>query len=107
MKKLRHVAMPALIIAGCASAPPPPPPEPPRPRAPARFTEADAVNVAISVAEAEGYDIAEYSDIVVHENEADHYEVQLRKPRINRFLMVTVDPNTRSGELRVLNSQSH
>jgi len=71
------------------------------------MTEADAVSIALAAAEAEGYDVGAYSDIVVHVNDDDDFEVQLRKPRINRHLMVTVDHDTRAASLELRTHQAH
>ena len=68
----------------------------------AEVNEARAVEIAFQLAEQEGYDPMEYSDVVVHPDGDTHWEVQLRKPRILRFLQVRVDRQSGAAELRVL-----
>ena len=81
--------------------------QPIEPAQPQGMTEADAVSIALEAATAEGYDVGAYSDIVVHRNDARDFEVQLRKPRINRHLMVTVDHNTRAAIVEQRTHQAH
>ena len=68
------------------------------------LSEGEAVMLAIEAAAAEGHDAEAYSDIVVHRR-GDHWEVQLRKPRILRFLLVTVHSETRHTEVQVRTHQ--
>lgn len=65
-------------------------------------SEAEAVSIALSLAEAEGHDTSTYSDVVVHSNESNQWEVSLRRPMRTRFLMVTVDKSTGHAELNVM-----
>lgn len=70
-------------------------------------SEAEALNVALALAEAEGHNVADYTDIVVHRNEAQDWVVQLRRPRLHRFLEVVVDHRSGDGELTVRSSGHH
>ncbi|MAQ16287.1 MAG: hypothetical protein CMN30_16040 [Sandaracinus sp.] len=63
--------------------------------------EAEATNIALTLAEQEGHDIAAYSDVVVHANEDGDWVVQLRRPRIIRFLEVVVDKDSGHADLSV------
>ena len=91
-----------------ADAPPPiaPPPTeasagveaPPAP-APSGVDEGEAVNIAMQLAEQQGYDLALYEDITVHEGEAGTWLAQMRRPMATRFLEVTVDTQSGAAEL--------
>ncbi len=70
-------------------------------------TEAHAVEVALHIAEQEGYDVMSYEEITVHRNDDEHWVVQLRRPRIHRFLEVTVNPQSGAGSLRVRSTGHH
>ncbi|MEZ4247829.1 MAG: hypothetical protein R3B99_06280 [Polyangiales bacterium] len=89
----------------CAEPPPiaPPPAEetsgqevavaetPPEPAAPRGVNEGRAVEVAMNLATAEGFDVTAYTDVVVHAGgDGTTWEVQLRRPRILRYLFVVV-----------------
>ena len=63
--------------------------------------EGEAVNIALAMAEAEGHDIHAYSDIVVHTNGEGNWVVQLRRPRMIRFIEVVVDKASGDGNLMV------
>lgn len=67
--------------------------------APSGVDEAQAVNIAMQLAEQQGYDLALYEDITVHEGEGDRWLVQLRRPMATRFLEVTVDKRSGEAEL--------
>ncbi|MEM9068813.1 MAG: hypothetical protein AAGE52_09920 [Myxococcota bacterium] len=95
---LTGLAFAGLACGGSSDDPPPivPEEEPtagaevaPEPE-PTGVTEADAVTIAINLAEAEGYDLSLYSDITVHHAENGDWLVQLRRPMSTRFLEVTV-----------------
>lgn len=59
--------------------------------APRGVDEARAVEIAMSLAGAEGFDVTAYTDVVVHAGgEGTTWEVQLRRPRILRYLFVVV-----------------
>ena len=64
------------------------------------YDEGAAVGVAIALAEAEGYNPAEYADVVV-ENAGDDWIVQMRRPRANRFLEVRVRKSDGAAALDV------
>lgn len=66
--------------------------------------EAEAVEIAMALAEQEGYDTHSYSDIVVDHHDDGNWVVQLRRPRMLRFLEVTVDKSSGHGSLRVRSS---
>lgn len=51
--------------------------------------ESRALGIAMQIAEEEGYDPALYSDVVVSDGD-DHWVVQMRRPRVLRFLLVNV-----------------
>ena len=69
--------------------------------------EAEALHVALALAEAEGHNVADYSDIVVHKNDDQDWVVQLRRPRLHRFLEVVVDHRSGHGELTVRTTGHH
>lgn len=53
--------------------------------------EARAVEIAMNLAGAEGFDVTAYTDVVVHAGgDGRTWEVQLRRPRILRYLFVVV-----------------
>ena len=66
--------------------------------------EAEAVEIALALAEQEGYDTHAYNDIVVDHADDGSWVVQLRRPRILRFLEVTVDKVSGHGSLAVRSS---
>jgi len=66
--------------------------------------EAEAVEIAMALAEQEGYDTQSYSDIVVDHHDDANWVVQLRRPRMLRFLEVTVDKVSGESSLRVRSS---
>lgn len=66
--------------------------------------EAEAVEIAMALAEREGYDIHSYSDIVVDHHDDGNWIVQLRRPRMLRFLEVTVDKVDGRSSLAVRSS---
>jgi len=66
--------------------------------------EAEAVEIAMALAEQEGYDIHSYSDIVVDHADDGNWIVQLRRPRMLRFLEVTVDKVNGHSSLAVRSS---
>lgn len=70
-------------------------------------SEAEALNVALALAEAEGHNVADYTEIVVHQNEDQDWVVQMRRPRLHRFLEVVVDHQSGHGELSVRSSGHH
>ena len=70
-------------------------------------SEAEALNVALALAEAEGHNVADYTDIVVHKNDDQDWVVQLRRPRLHRFLEVIVDHQSGEGQLSVRSSGHH
>lgn len=74
---------------------------------PDHSSEAEVLNVALALAEAQGHNVADYSDIVVHKNEDDDWVVQLRRPRLHRFLEVIVDHRSGEGVLSVRSSGHH
>ena len=103
-------------LSGCCDCPndagPPPPigvqassggeqTAPPPSQAPAAtgIDEGQAVNIALQLAEQEGYDPAAYDDVVV-ENAGAHWVVQLRRPMVNTFLEVRVDKRSGAADLR-------
>ena len=63
----------------------------------------EATNIALELAGREGHDVQAYSDVVVHQNDGGDWVVQLRRPRMIRFLEVVVDES--SGEA-VLSTRS-
>lgn len=59
--------------------------------APRGVDEGRAVEIAMNLAGAEGFDVSAYTDVVVHaSDDARAWEVQLRRPRILRYLFVVV-----------------
>ncbi len=66
--------------------------------------EAEAVEIAMALAEQEGYDTHSYSDIVVDHHDEANWIVQLRRPRMLRFIEVTVDKASGHSSLRVRSS---
>ena len=60
------------------------------------FDESAALNVAMGVADSEGYDPALYTDVVV-EDGGDHWIVQMRRPRVLRFIEVHVNKDDGSA----------
>ncbi|MCB9633352.1 MAG: hypothetical protein H6721_14645 [Sandaracinus sp.] len=64
---------------------------PPEPAAPRGVNEGQAVEIAMNLATAEGFDVTAYTDVVVHAgSDGTTWEVQLRRPRILRYLFVVV-----------------
>jgi hypothetical protein len=63
--------------------------------------ESEALNIALALAEQEGHDIHAYSDIVVHTNDGGDWVIQLRRPRMHRFLEVVVSKTDGAGVLTV------
>lgn len=73
-----------------------PEPEP----APRGVTEARAVELAMNTAMEQGADLDGYDDIVVHSSaDGRSWEVQLRRPRILRYYMVTIDKQSGAATL--------
>ena len=66
--------------------------------------EAEAVEIAMALAEQEGYDTHSYDDIVVDHADDGNWIVQLRRPRMLRFLEVTVDKVNGNASLAVRSS---
>ncbi len=65
--------------------------EPTPPPAPRGVDEARAVEIAMNLAGAEGFDVTAFTDVVVHAGDDGRtWEVQLRRPRILRYLFVVV-----------------
>lgn len=53
--------------------------------------EGRAVEIAMNLASAEAFDVTAYTDVVVHAGDDGRtWEVQLRRPRILRYLLVVV-----------------
>lgn len=75
----------------------PPPPETQTPSS--GVDEGAAVNIALELAEQEGYDPAAYDDVVV-EDAGANWVVQLRRPMANTFLEVRVDKRSGAADLR-------
>ena len=102
-----------LCHACCSGAAEPPPPIAPPPEQegasggeaqsspppPSGVDEAQAVNIAMQLAEQQGYDLALYEDITVHQGQDNRWLVQLRRPMATRFLEVTVDKQSGAAEL--------
>jgi hypothetical protein len=66
-------------------------PAPSTPPAARDVDEARAVEIAMNLAGAEGFDVTAYTDVVVHAGgDGRTWEVQLRRPRILRYLFVVV-----------------
>ncbi len=109
MHRWTTLALTTLMILSCGSraAEEPPPIAPPPSEGaeaavaptPSGVDEGEAVNVALALAEQQGYDVALYEDITVHEGESGHWLVQLRRPMATRFLEVTVDKRTGEADL--------
>ena len=63
---------------------------PPPPPARSGVDESRALGIAMQIADEEGYDPALYSDVVINDGD-DHWVVQMRRPRVLRFLLVNVN----------------
>ena len=118
MRTLLMLTLAILVgsLSGCCDCPnaagPPPPigvqgsgggeqPAPPPARATtpsSGYDEGAAVNIALQLAEQEGYDPAAYDDVVV-EDAGAKWVVQLRRPMANTFLEVQVDKRSGAAEL--------
>lgn len=68
--------------------------------APRGIDEGRALGIAMQIAEGEGFDPALYSDVVVSDGD-DHWVVQMRRPRVLRFLLVNVDKEDGSSTFQV------
>ncbi len=66
--------------------------------------EAEAVEIAMNLAEQEGHDVQSYSDIVVDHADDGNWVVQLRRPRLHRFIEVIVDKSSGAAALSVKSS---
>jgi len=66
--------------------------------------EAEAVEIAMALAEQEGHDTQSYSDIVVDHADDGNWVVQLRRPRMLRFIEVIVDKTDGAAALSVRTS---
>jgi len=66
--------------------------------------EGEAVEIAMTLAEQEGHDTAAYSDIVVDHADDGNWVVQLRRPRLHRFIEVIVDKSSGAASLAVRQS---
>lgn len=62
--------------------------------------EGRAVTIAMQIAEEEGFDPTLYSDVVVSDGN-DHWEVQMRRPRMLRFLLVNVNKDDGASTFQV------
>ncbi len=65
-------------------------------------SESEAVAIAFQAAEAEGHDTANLTDVVVHSNDSNQWEVSLRQPMRTRFLRVMVDKRTGAADVQIL-----
>ena len=68
--------------------------------------EGEAVNIAMNLADAEGHDAQAYTDVVVHTSDDGQWVVQLRRPRLLRFIEVVVDKSSGKGVLTVRSSSA-
>ena len=68
--------------------------------APRGIDEGRALGIAMQIAEGEGFDPALYSDVVVSDG-GDHWVVQMRRPRVLRFLLVNVSKEDGSSTFQV------
>ena len=62
--------------------------------------ESRALGIAMAIAEQEGFDPALYSDVVVSDG-GDDWVVQMRRPRVLRFLLVNVSKEDGSSTFQV------
>ena len=62
--------------------------------------ENGALVIAMQVAEEEGFDPVVYSDVVVADGD-DHWVVQMRRPRVLRFLLVNVSKTDGAATFQV------
>ena len=110
------------FLAGCCPGPDSPPPifvpetaaadeptagsESPPPADPARtgIDEGGALNIAMAIAEQQGYDPALYTDVVVN-SDGDHWVVQMRRPRVLRFFEVFVNKADGTAQYQVRSSR--
>ncbi|MBX3247288.1 MAG: hypothetical protein KF901_08910 [Myxococcales bacterium] len=68
--------------------------------APRGVTEGRAVEIAMNTAVEQGVDIDGFDDIVVHgTSDGRSWEVQLRRPRILRYYVITIDKQSGSAAL--------
>lgn len=72
----------------------------PTPPARTGVDENGALVIAMQVAEEEGFDPVLYSDVVVGDGD-DHWIVQMRRPRVLRFLLVNVNKTDGSATFQV------
>ena len=62
--------------------------------------ENGALGIAMQIAEEEGFDPVLYSDVVVSDGN-DHWIVQMRRPRVLRFLLVNVNKDDGAATFQI------